>query len=170
MTRHYTPGTLIPVGVRLSLVLVGSLTAAAVNGYTNRGQAYSVATLVRQLEQHPHVWAGRTVYVKGVVTAALSYTPGSTGCGQSPVCRKVQATWWLVDVEAPSSETGLLLQWGAPDSFRALLRRAPLLGQSAPTPALLLPDTVAIYRIQLRLLPRSTCPACYAAVLLDAAP
>jgi hypothetical protein len=118
-------------------------------------RVYSVAQVQRQLARDARWWLGRTILVRGMVAGEPAYHPAPS----------------LVAVDAAAPVDPLPLAWAGVDPLRAYLRRLPVLGSLAPQAQAVRWGVVAVYRIQLRVAPASSCPdpPCYEAVLPDAA-
>jgi hypothetical protein len=140
----------------LSSLLIAICGAALTTARQLAGtRVYSVAQVQRHLARDARRWVGRTILVRGVVAGEPAYHPSPS----------------LVDVDAAAPIDPLPLAWAGADPLRAYLRRLPVLDRLAPQVQAVRWGAVAVYRIQLRVAPASSCPypPCYEAVLLDAA-
>ncbi len=123
------------------------------------GPVYTVADLRQRVVQAPRAWMGRTVRVRALV---LLYRT-----------RSDPFTWrthlLLIDPGAAGWVGRMPLVLGAADPVLAMLRRLPLVGPIVPHGQQARWTTAMSYRIELQARPSPSCPACYEAVLLDAA-
>jgi hypothetical protein len=147
---------LAPLGV----MLVIGLAHMIVNGYEDRTTPYSVATLHEDLVQHPSVWIGRTVWVRGVLD----------GCPQACPGHERWSIPMLFEPNRSDSVDPLLVAWMGLDPVKRFFRGLPVIGGLVPNPQHLHWEAVATYRVQLRAVPANACPftSCYEALLLDA--
>jgi hypothetical protein len=127
------------------------------------GPVYGVATLRAQLAREGSAWLGRTVRVR----AALDPCGGTSLPGGRPCPTFAPA---LVDSAGGSTAGPLPLQLGPAPQPLALFRRIPLLDRLLPGPQALHWGEVAVYQVRLVGCGMPDQPACYVAVLLDAAP
>jgi hypothetical protein len=151
---------LVALVLLLSLLAGSGLGLGATQGNGTRGPVYRVAQLASGLHRDPGAWLGHTVLVRGVAgVATCTQPPRRVLCGPlrfmlsdpDPAARWLDLTW---------TDGGPVL---------ALLRRVPLLRSVVPAPQAIRWGAVAVYRIQLQV-ERPCGAACYAVVLLDAAP
>jgi hypothetical protein len=155
---------LLPAGL-LGPASLATLWLAAGPGHEQAGALYSVQEVQMGLAHDPDAWLGRTVWVRGIAArdSCRSLTPSLAGT----TCRD-----WRLGLFDAAGAAPLPLTLGAPNPLLALLRRLPLAGQLVPPPQVVQWGAVATYRVQLRAAPAGPCasPACYEALLLDAAP
>jgi hypothetical protein len=160
LTRY---GGMKPFAVALAgLMLAGGLALVVSTVSTGAfAPVYTVSELRVGLADHPHVWLGQTMLVRGVALGLAC--PPNASC--------VVAWPALGDADATRPDSTLPLSMGPPNSLLALLRRLPLVGRLVPAPQLLRWGRPAVYRIQVRdtagTSPKGT--RHYEAVLLDPA-
>ena len=123
--------------------------------------AYTVSQLRAHLAQDPARWVGRLVRVQGLAVSSVRLHSADFG---SIMLAQPQ----LIDPAASGRTASLPLVWGGADPLWAQLRRLPVLGSLVLRPQRVQWETLAFYRIALRVVPGSQDPACYEAVLLDA--
>lgn len=156
---------LLPLAPALAapVLWAGTLLAVPIGGPAATRPVHSVAQLRQDLAASPRTWVGRVVDVR-----AVAYGCWALGGPGNATCR----IWRPELLDSPEQTDGLALRWAAPDRLLSALRRLPLIGGLVPPPQVTRWDTPAIYRVQLRALPRPV-PSGQpwaAAVLLDAAP
>jgi len=127
---------------------------------------YSMAAVWAGLERSPGGWVGRTVHVRAVVGhRCVTWMDGG-----NPACISWRPE--ILDPSAPKVGATLPLRGVPPSPLLAALRRLPLTAWLAPAPQQIRWDVLTTYRVLLQATPSTVCgaPACYEALLLDAAP
>ena len=170
----------------LILVVGSAFTAAQTLG--SPAPVYSVSRVRAGLERDPRTWLGRTVFVRGRVTAAACAWPGAscppplhTFCRHGSPClstpssptspTSLMVTMELGDDDASRPSAILPLEWGAEDNVLTLLRRLPVVGQLAPAAQAVRVGMDGVYRVRLtRVRGRRIASFRDEAVLLDPAP
>jgi hypothetical protein len=128
---------------------------------TASSQLYTVSEVQANLERHPEAWAGRTVWLRGIVLPA--------GCGAWDGTPCHDSSLYLLDRTGAAL---LLLAEQRLNPLLALLRRLPLVHLLMPELQVVRWGALATYRVRLLAAPaamRDTLP-CYRVLLLNAAP
>lgn len=127
---------------------------------------YSVAMARAALSRAPQLWLNRPLRLRAILASAceLDIYPASN------TCRSFQPA--MFDADATAGATPFPVVLGRQGTGMAFLRRLPLVSRMVPAPQLLQWGTAAVYQVQLRAGTSRYChaPACYEALLLDAAP
>jgi hypothetical protein len=138
------------------LATVLALTALA--GRQEQGSVYSVAQVRADLVDHPQVWVGQTVQVRGIAWPCLGWATGPC-LARSPI---------LTD---PEADAGLAFAPQEANLLLAFIRTVPLVGKLLPSGQRPHWGELASHRVQIRAVPLVSCTywPCYEVVLVDAA-
>lgn len=151
----------------VSAALVVTIGAGLAGQQSTFNAPQSVASVRAGLAHDPRGWVGRPVLVRGVLSSLIP-SPRLYGYNAQPP----GFAGMLVDQGVVLPAPGLALLWGSPDPLLSLLRQLPLVGRYAPRPQAPRWDAPTVYRVRIERVTGAGCalPACYALLLLDAAP